>query len=135
MEKLFTIYTDSNGVVHKIHTGTYPEQCDEFYRAREEGDTLAMHFLALPFIERDPASIQSEIYMIELAAERDRQMNKSIGDIAIEMRALYGRHGIDPYKVEPIKLSPIQRLMRWLGLDSPAYDGAGFSTLKHKSQH
>lgn len=49
---------------HKIITGTYPEQCDEYYKALENKDAYVAHRLHLPYVQRDPKMIQFEVDML-----------------------------------------------------------------------
>ena len=74
--KVYAEYIDSNGNSHQILKGVHPEQCEQYYKAKEEGDAIAMHYLGLPYWERPPYSIQSELKMIEMKCELDRKLEQ-----------------------------------------------------------
>ena len=94
-KKVYTKYIDSNGNSHQILKGIHPEQCKQYYKAKEEGDAVAMHYLSLPYWERPYYSIQSEIKIIELKCKLDRELAKPKELIELEMRVKYGSKIID----------------------------------------
>lgn len=89
-KKVYTEYIDSNGNSHQILKGVHPKQCEQYYKAKEKGDGVAMHYLRLPYWERPLHSIQSELKMIELNCELNRQLSKPKELIELEMRVKYG---------------------------------------------
>lgn len=89
-KKFYDEYIDSNGNSHQILKGIYPEQCEAFYKAKEEGDAITMHYLGLPCWERPPYMIQFNLKMIELKCELDRELAKPKELIELEMRVKYG---------------------------------------------
>jgi len=89
-KKVYTEYIDSNGNIHQILKGIHPEQCEQYYKAKEEGDAIAMHYLSLPYWERPPHFIHSELKMIEMKCELDRELDKPKELIELEMRVKYG---------------------------------------------
>ena len=94
-KKVYTEYIDSNGNSHQILKGVHPEQCEQYYKAKEEGDAIAMHYLGLPYCERPHHSIQSELNMIEMKCELDRELAKPKELIELEMRVKYGSKRTD----------------------------------------
>jgi len=92
-KKVYTEYIDSNGNSHQILKGVHPKQCEQYYKAKEEGDAIAMHYLGLPYWERPPYSIQSELKMIELKCELDRELAKPKELIELEWIAMSMKYG------------------------------------------
>jgi hypothetical protein len=81
---------------HKIVTGSYPEQCDSYYKAMENKDYYAVHMLHLPYVPRDIKSIQFEIDMLARKEELDRDLErinklpKELAMIEMKMRSPNG---------------------------------------------
>lgn len=61
---------------YKIVTGSYPDQCDAYYKAMEEKDWYAAHMLHLPYVPRDIKMIQSEINMIAKKQALDEELER-----------------------------------------------------------
>tara|TARA_B100000768_G_C11248927_1_gene363143 strand:+ start:1230 stop:1520 length:291 start_codon:yes stop_codon:yes gene_type:complete len=61
---------------HKIVTGSYPKQCDAYYKAMENKDWYAVHMLHLPYVSRDVKMIQFEIDMLARTEELDRELER-----------------------------------------------------------
>jgi hypothetical protein len=82
---------------HKIVTGSYPEQCDSYYKAMENKDYYAVHMLHLPYVPRDIKSIQFEIDILARKEELDRELgriNKLPKELAmIEMKMRFPNVG------------------------------------------
>jgi hypothetical protein len=75
-KKVYTEYIDSNGNSHQILKGILPEQCEQYHKAKEEGDFIAMYYLGLPYWERPCCLIQSELDMIEMNCKLNRKLSK-----------------------------------------------------------
>jgi len=77
---------------HKIVTGTYPKQCEAYYKALENGDGYAMHLLHLPYVARDIKMIQSEIDILATKQALDEELErlnslpKELAIIELKMR-------------------------------------------------
>jgi hypothetical protein len=82
---------------HKIITGTYPKQCDEYYKALERKDVYAAHMLHLPYVPRDLKMIQSQINILakkqalDEELERIKNLPKELS--AIEMKIRFSNGG------------------------------------------
>ena len=61
---------------HKIVTGTYPKQCDAYYKAMKEEDWYAAHILHLPYVARDHKMIQFEIDRIAKKQALDDELER-----------------------------------------------------------
>lgn len=94
-KKVYTEYIDSNGNSHQILKGIHPEQCEQYYKAKKEGDYIAMHYLVLPYWERLPYSIHSELKMIEMKCKLDRELAKPKELIELKMRVKCGSKRTD----------------------------------------
>ena len=60
---------------HKIITGSYPEQCDTYFKAIENRDFYSAYMLHMPYIERDCKMIQFEIDMLTRKQTLDDELD------------------------------------------------------------
>lgn len=82
---------------HKIVTGSYPDQCEAYYKAMEEKDWYAAHMLHLPYVSRDVKMIQSEINIIAKKQALDEELER-INNLPKELLILETKIRLSKYE-------------------------------------
>ena len=102
-KRVYIEYRDSSGNTHQVLKGIYPKQSEEYHKAKENGDLLAIHYLHLPYWEVPMWMIDFRIKSIESDCRLQRDLAKPIEQMRLELKFKYG------VKVEAEEVNPKNR--------------------------